>query len=150
MEKEENEEAEEEEEEDEGALQVDCHRTLLWWRFCLCPGSSVSVFKIVLKPLLCFRSQDVSCSGAPADRRAQRQKCPHRNHCLSASCLQGSRQVGGLSLLCGIKHLHDIMNINRPDIVSLMHNNIAKNKRQPYCVSEPAGHQVRCLIRTTC
>ena len=23
-----------------------------------------------------------------------------------------------------------------------MHNNIAKNKRQPYCVSEPAGHQV--------
>merc|ERR1712037_856925 len=29
----------------------------------------------------------------------------------------------------------------RPDIVSLMHNNIAKNKRQPYCVSEPAGHQ---------
>merc|ERR1712173_91268 len=28
-----------------------------------------------------------------------------------------------------------------PDIVSLMHNNIAKNKRQPYCVSEPAGHQ---------
>merc|ERR1712173_284600 len=28
-----------------------------------------------------------------------------------------------------------------PDIVSLMHNNIAKNRRQPYCVSEPAGHQ---------
>merc|ERR1712060_694557 len=24
---------------------------------------------------------------------------------------------------------------------ALMHNNIAKNKRQPYCVSEPAGHQ---------
>merc|ERR1719471_2551788 len=23
----------------------------------------------------------------------------------------------------------------------MMHNNIAKNKRQPYCVSEPAGHQ---------
>jgi large subunit ribosomal protein L4e len=29
----------------------------------------------------------------------------------------------------------------RPDIVSLIHNNVAKNKRQPYCVSEPAGHQ---------
>merc|ERR1711951_111492 len=29
----------------------------------------------------------------------------------------------------------------RPDIVSLMHHGIAKNKRQPYCVSEPAGHQ---------
>ena len=35
-----------------------------------------------------------------------------------------------------------ILNVGRPDIVSLMHNNIAKNKRQPYCVSEPAGHQV--------
>ena len=30
----------------------------------------------------------------------------------------------------------------RPDIVSMIHNNVAKNKRQPYCVSEPAGHQV--------
>merc|ERR1712015_241649 len=29
----------------------------------------------------------------------------------------------------------------RPDIVSLMHNEVAKNRRQPYCVSEPAGHQ---------
>merc|ERR1712025_447258 len=29
----------------------------------------------------------------------------------------------------------------RPDIVNTIHNNIAKNKRQPYCVSEPAGHQ---------
>jgi len=29
----------------------------------------------------------------------------------------------------------------RPDIVSMIHNNVAKNKRQPYCVSEPAGHQ---------
>jgi len=29
----------------------------------------------------------------------------------------------------------------RPDIVSLIHNEVAKNKRQPYCVSEPAGHQ---------
>merc|ERR1719357_1926012 len=29
----------------------------------------------------------------------------------------------------------------RPDIVSLMHNNIAKNKRQPYCVNVDAGHQ---------
>ena len=43
MEKEENEEAEEEEEEDEGALQVDCHRTLvmvallpLYWKQCFC------------------------------------------------------------------------------------------------------------------
>ena len=27
-----------------------------------------------------------------------------------------------------------------------MHNNIAKNKRQPYCVSEPAGHQVIFLL----
>ena len=30
----------------------------------------------------------------------------------------------------------------RPDIVSVMHNDMAKNRRQPYCVSEPAGHQV--------
>merc|ERR1712083_16628 len=29
----------------------------------------------------------------------------------------------------------------RPDIVSFIHHGIAKNKRQPYCVSEPAGHQ---------
>merc|ERR1711951_272361 len=29
----------------------------------------------------------------------------------------------------------------RPDIVSTIHHEIAKNKRQPYCVSEPAGHQ---------
>merc|ERR1711936_633831 len=29
----------------------------------------------------------------------------------------------------------------RPDIVSLMHNNIAKNKRQPYAVHKHAGHQ---------
>lgn len=29
----------------------------------------------------------------------------------------------------------------RPDIVNLIHNEVAKNKRQPYCVSEPAGHQ---------
>lgn len=29
----------------------------------------------------------------------------------------------------------------RPDIISVIHNNVAKNKRQPYCVSEPAGHQ---------
>merc|ERR1719278_31455 len=34
----------------------------------------------------------------------------------------------------------------RPDIVSLMHNNIAKNKRQPYCVSEPAGHQTSAVL----
>ena len=39
-------------------------------------------------------------------------------------------------------HFNVILNVDRPDIVSLMHNNIAKNKRQPYCVSEPAGHQV--------
>ena len=30
----------------------------------------------------------------------------------------------------------------RPDIVSLIHHEVAKNRRQPYCVSEPAGHQV--------
>ena len=30
----------------------------------------------------------------------------------------------------------------RPDIVSMIHNEVAKNRRQPYCVSEPAGHQV--------
>jgi len=29
----------------------------------------------------------------------------------------------------------------RPDIVSMIHNEVAKNRRQPYCVSEPAGHQ---------
>ena len=29
----------------------------------------------------------------------------------------------------------------RPDIVSVIHNEIAKNRRQPYCVSEAAGHQ---------
>jgi len=29
----------------------------------------------------------------------------------------------------------------RPDIVNTIHNEVAKNKRQPYCVSEPAGHQ---------
>jgi len=29
----------------------------------------------------------------------------------------------------------------RPDIVNLIHNNVAKNKRQPYCVSGPAGEQ---------
>merc|ERR1712098_522738 len=29
----------------------------------------------------------------------------------------------------------------RPDIVNTWDNNAAKNKRQPYCVSEPAGHQ---------
>merc|ERR1712098_429504 len=29
----------------------------------------------------------------------------------------------------------------RPDIVNFVHNEVAKNKRQPYCVSEPAGHQ---------
>ena len=64
MEKEENEEAEEEEEEDEGALQVDCHRTLLWWRFCLCTGSSVSVFKIVLKPCCCVSEAKMSLAAA--------------------------------------------------------------------------------------
>ena len=30
----------------------------------------------------------------------------------------------------------------RPDIVSMIHHEVAKNRRQPYCVSEPAGHQV--------
>ena len=30
----------------------------------------------------------------------------------------------------------------RPDIVSMIHNEVAKNRRQPYCVSKPAGHQV--------
>merc|ERR1712088_686742 len=29
----------------------------------------------------------------------------------------------------------------RPDIVSTIHNEIAKNKRQPYCVNRDAGHQ---------
>eukprot|EP00088_Acartia_fossae_P064792 TRINITY_DN797_c0_g1_i5.p1 TRINITY_DN797_c0_g1~~TRINITY_DN797_c0_g1_i5.p1 ORF type:complete len:384 (+),score=118.94 TRINITY_DN797_c0_g1_i5:127-1278(+) len=29
----------------------------------------------------------------------------------------------------------------RPDIVSFIHNEIAKNKRQPYCVNVDAGHQ---------
>merc|ERR1712061_784782 len=29
----------------------------------------------------------------------------------------------------------------RPDIVNTIHNEVAKNKRQPYCVSEPAGEQ---------
>jgi len=29
----------------------------------------------------------------------------------------------------------------RPDIVNIIHNNVAKNKRQPYCVSKLAGHQ---------
>ena len=29
----------------------------------------------------------------------------------------------------------------RPDIVSTIHNEIAKNKRQPYCVNVDAGHQ---------
>merc|ERR1712098_301634 len=29
----------------------------------------------------------------------------------------------------------------RPDIVSFIHHEVSKNKRQPYCVSEPAGHQ---------
>ena len=35
----------------------------------------------------------------------------------------------------------------RPDIVSLIHHEVAKNRRQPYCVSEPAGHQV-CTCST--
>eukprot|EP00088_Acartia_fossae_P008979 TRINITY_DN1432_c0_g3_i1.p1 TRINITY_DN1432_c0_g3~~TRINITY_DN1432_c0_g3_i1.p1 ORF type:complete len:384 (-),score=126.76 TRINITY_DN1432_c0_g3_i1:91-1242(-) len=29
----------------------------------------------------------------------------------------------------------------RPDIVNTIHNEIAKNKRQPYCVNKDAGHQ---------
>merc|ERR1719297_75389 len=29
----------------------------------------------------------------------------------------------------------------RPDIVSFIHHEIAKNKRQPYCVNVDAGHQ---------
>jgi len=29
----------------------------------------------------------------------------------------------------------------RPDIVSMIHNEVAKNKRQPYCVNVDAGHQ---------
>ena len=29
----------------------------------------------------------------------------------------------------------------RPDIVATIHNDIAKNKRQPYCVNVDAGHQ---------
>merc|ERR1712133_124357 len=29
----------------------------------------------------------------------------------------------------------------RPDIVSFVHDKMMKNTRQPYCVSEPAGHQ---------
>eukprot|EP00088_Acartia_fossae_P067333 TRINITY_DN8403_c0_g1_i1.p1 TRINITY_DN8403_c0_g1~~TRINITY_DN8403_c0_g1_i1.p1 ORF type:complete len:388 (+),score=96.79 TRINITY_DN8403_c0_g1_i1:23-1165(+) len=29
----------------------------------------------------------------------------------------------------------------RPDIVSFIHNEVAKNKRQPYCVNVDAGHQ---------
>jgi len=29
----------------------------------------------------------------------------------------------------------------RPDIVNTIHNEVSKNRRQPYCVSEPAGHQ---------
>merc|ERR1712202_118459 len=29
----------------------------------------------------------------------------------------------------------------RPDIVSKIHNEVAKNKRQPYCVNVDAGHQ---------
>merc|ERR1712157_611269 len=29
----------------------------------------------------------------------------------------------------------------RPDIVSFVYTNVAKNKRQPYAVSEKAGHQ---------
>jgi large subunit ribosomal protein L4e len=31
----------------------------------------------------------------------------------------------------------------RPDIVQQVHTGIAKNKRQPYAVSQKAGHQVR-------
>ena len=33
----------------------------------------------------------------------------------------------------------------RPDIVSFVHTNMAKNRRQPYAVSKRAGHQVRLL-----
>lgn len=29
----------------------------------------------------------------------------------------------------------------RPDVVNFVHDQMAKNKRQPYCVSEKAGHQ---------
>lgn len=29
----------------------------------------------------------------------------------------------------------------RPDIVQTVHTGVAKNKRQPYAVSEKAGHQ---------
>ena len=29
----------------------------------------------------------------------------------------------------------------RPDIVSFIHHEVAKNKRQPYCVNVDAGHQ---------
>lgn len=29
----------------------------------------------------------------------------------------------------------------RPDVVNFVHQNIAKNRRQPYCVSKEAGHQ---------
>lgn len=29
----------------------------------------------------------------------------------------------------------------RPDIVNFVHTNMAKNKRQPYAVSDKAGHQ---------
>ena len=53
------------------------------------------------------------------------------------------------NIICA--NLYVMINVCRPDIVSLMHNNIAKNKRQPYCVSEPAGHQVRrCWIFLLC
>lgn len=33
----------------------------------------------------------------------------------------------------------------RPDVVSFVHTNMAKNHRQPYAVSKRAGHQVRQL-----
>ena len=42
----------------------------------------------------------------------------------------------------------------RPDIVQKVHTGMAKNKRQPYAVSEKAGHQTSaeswgCLLYTS-
>ncbi|OMO55933.1 Ribosomal protein L4/L1e [Corchorus capsularis] len=39
-------------------------------------------------------------------------------------------------------HLPDVMKVAiRPDVVSYVHDNISRNKRQPYAVSKRAGHQ---------
>ncbi|XP_041027219.1 60S ribosomal protein L4 [Juglans microcarpa x Juglans regia] len=57
---------------------------------------------------------------------------------VTVQSLEGDMATDSLNTV----HLPDVMKASiRPDIVTFVHANISKNKRQPYAVSKLAGHQ---------